>query len=194
MLKEAVILCGGKGTRLLKGLRPSEVSVPKPLMEVGGLPFVVHSINMLRGIGLGTIYLLVGDSTRSYYEHLVGSKCVVLVDAEPEVNRGIQKISLEGDSFFLLNGDCFPLMDWRAFSFSFSHWGRTCAAWKTSDVDAGAAIVRVADVLEDRVDCSNIAGMVEDKGYGRYMTQGGLHIGNLEGLNRAREYMDMVGR
>ena len=42
-IKEALILAGGKGTRLAKVLNGK----PKPLVEIGGIPLLKHQINLL---------------------------------------------------------------------------------------------------------------------------------------------------
>jgi mannose-1-phosphate guanylyltransferase len=55
---EAVILVGGKGTRL----RPLTIEVPKPMLPLAGVPFLVHQLARLRAAGveravLATSYL-----------------------------------------------------------------------------------------------------------------------------------------
>jgi NDP-sugar pyrophosphorylase family protein len=54
-VKQAIILAGGKGTRLsdrLKGL-------PKPLVDVAGKPLLEHQIQLLKKYGYTDILLLV---------------------------------------------------------------------------------------------------------------------------------------
>ena len=49
----AVILCGGRGTRL-------HGDIPKPLVEVGGLPMVWHVASLLGAQGIERVLLLTG--------------------------------------------------------------------------------------------------------------------------------------
>ena len=55
---EAVVLVGGKGTRL----RPLTLSAPKPMLPTAGVPFLAHLLSRIRQAGvrrvvLGTSYL-----------------------------------------------------------------------------------------------------------------------------------------
>jgi glucose-1-phosphate cytidylyltransferase len=52
----AVILCGGRGTRLQEHAR----AIPKPLVEVGGLPIVWHVVSLYARQGVGRVLLLTG--------------------------------------------------------------------------------------------------------------------------------------
>ena len=50
---EAVLLVGGQGTRL----RPLTLTVPKPLLPVGGVPFLVHQVCKVRDAGVSHVVL-----------------------------------------------------------------------------------------------------------------------------------------
>lgn len=54
--EQAVILAGGRGTRL----RPLTDSRPKPMIEVGGKPFLEHLVELLRDQGFTRVLLLLG--------------------------------------------------------------------------------------------------------------------------------------
>ena len=63
---QAVILAGGQGTRL----RPLTESVPKPMVQVGGKPFLEYQIEQLRDQGFERVVLLLGhlpDVVRDYF-------------------------------------------------------------------------------------------------------------------------------
>ncbi|NDD65783.1 MAG: nucleotidyl transferase, partial [Acidobacteria bacterium] len=51
-----LILCGGRGTRLRSGSR----SLPKPLVEIGGMPVVWHVIQIYAAQGFTDFRLLTG--------------------------------------------------------------------------------------------------------------------------------------
>jgi glucose-1-phosphate cytidylyltransferase len=51
-----VILCGGRGTRL----QEHTASIPKPLVEIGGLPIVWHVIRIFASQGMGRFILATG--------------------------------------------------------------------------------------------------------------------------------------
>jgi glucose-1-phosphate cytidylyltransferase len=56
VIDTAVILCGGRGTRLQEHTR----SIPKPLVEVGGLPIVWHVVSIFAAQGVRRVLLLTG--------------------------------------------------------------------------------------------------------------------------------------
>jgi glucose-1-phosphate cytidylyltransferase len=52
----AIVLCGGRGTRLQEHAR----DIPKPLVEVGGLPIVWHVVSIFAAQGVSRVLLLTG--------------------------------------------------------------------------------------------------------------------------------------
>src|SRR3989304_6748285 len=91
MITQAVILCGGKAERLYEGYRfTPTVEIPKPLIEVGGKPFLTYSINMLRGIGITDIILLVGYKKECYDSLRDG--IVSLVETQENINQAVLSI------------------------------------------------------------------------------------------------------
>ena len=66
---KTVILCGGRGTRLGE----HGVSVPKPLIEIGGQPILWHLLKLYSHFGLNDFVLCLGylgDSIKRYFlEH-----------------------------------------------------------------------------------------------------------------------------
>jgi len=54
MIKQAVILCGGKGSRLGK----LTTHIPKPLLKVNSKPFIEYQIENLARHGIKEIYLI----------------------------------------------------------------------------------------------------------------------------------------
>ncbi len=181
MITQAVILCGGKGERL--GYATAET--PKPLVEVGGKPFITYALNMLKGIGFKDIVLLPRQFGEAFLL-LAGGEVRVVAVENMTVNEEVLTIAGLQDLFLLLNGDSFPLMDWRAFV----ETDGPRVAVKVVGRDAGAAIVRKADVEAARVNCLDIKDMMEK--YENYVVLGGLHIGTPQGLQRARTFIDIA--
>ena len=64
-IKQAVIFAGGQGTRL----RPLTNNLPKPMVEVGGRPFLEYLIELLRDNGIEEIVILVGYLSEKITEH-----------------------------------------------------------------------------------------------------------------------------
>jgi len=55
-LPKVLILCGGRGTRLRTGAQ----SLPKPLVEIGGMPVVWHVVRIYASFGFSQFELLTG--------------------------------------------------------------------------------------------------------------------------------------
>ena len=65
-IKQAVIFCGGLGTRLGQITK----NLPKPMIDVGGKPFLEHLIIQLKKNGIKDLFLLVGyrqEIIKSYF-------------------------------------------------------------------------------------------------------------------------------
>jgi len=111
-VKQAAILIGGKGTRLGDAVR----SVPKPLLEVCGRPFVEHVMLNLRRFGFDSFILLAGYQSaivqerygaNSDFAELLGADIHVVVEPSPMGTGGALKYAgrFLHDEFLLLNGD-----------------------------------------------------------------------------------------
>ena len=105
---QALILAAGDGTRM----RPLTAKTPKPLLLVGGRPFVEHAIGVLKGIGIDEIMLLVGWKKSRIIEYLGdGSRYGVTIRYIEQKERlgtahavGCAKEEI-GEDFLCLNGD-----------------------------------------------------------------------------------------
>jgi D-glycero-D-manno-heptose 1,7-bisphosphate phosphatase len=111
---QAVILCGGLGTRL----RPLTDNLPKPMAPVNGRPFLAYLIDQLREQGLERILLLTGyrgDMIREAFGS--GSKLGVQIEysegpAEWETGRRVWEArSCLDPRFVLLYSDNFAQFD-----------------------------------------------------------------------------------
>jgi NDP-mannose synthase len=106
-MARAVILAGGRGTRL----RPYTISLPKPLMPIGDKPILEIIVGQLAAQGVEHITLAVNyqaEILRAYFTD--GSKRKVRIDysleTEPLGTMGpLKLISNLPDNFLVLNGD-----------------------------------------------------------------------------------------
>src|SRR4051812_23480862 len=105
---KAVVLAGGKGTRLA----PYTTVLPKPLVPVGGLPIVETVLRQLRFHGFTEVVLAVGylsPLVRAYFDQNPLSSRMTLryhQEREPLGTAGALA-SVEGldESFLAMNGD-----------------------------------------------------------------------------------------
>jgi len=103
---DAVILCGGLGTRL----RPVSGDLPKVLMLFAGKPFIDILIESLLPFGFRRFILCVGHLQEKVRAHFRARDYEVLFseEAEPLGTGGAVKNArpfIAGSSFLLLNGD-----------------------------------------------------------------------------------------
>jgi len=136
---DAVVLVGGKGTRL----RPLTLAVPKPLLPTAGLPFLTHLLSRIAEAGiehviLGTSYKAetfeaeFGDGAR------LGLQMEYVTEDEPlGTGGGIANVAstLRNDTVMVFNGDVLSGVDLTAMLDS--HHQR--------DADVTMYLVRVGD-------------------------------------------------
>ena len=116
MMKQAVILCGGKGTRL--GSLTSDV--PKPLLPVLGEVLLDRTIRLLAKAGFESVILLaghLGEQIQAHYSIGEFSSVKVSVFIEPEALGTAGSLPLVKDQldekFLLVYGDIFVDFDAR---------------------------------------------------------------------------------
>jgi mannose-1-phosphate guanylyltransferase len=111
-MTEAVLLVGGKGTRL----RPLTVTTPKPLLPTAGVPFVYHQLAKLRAAGVEHVVLATSYRPEDFRTGLgdgsaLGMRIDYVHEDEPRGTGGaIRNVSglLEGgpdDAVVILNAD-----------------------------------------------------------------------------------------
>jgi len=128
---KALILVGGFGTRL----RPLTLTLPKPLVEFGNRPMILHQIEALANAGVTDIVLAVNyrpemmTAALKKYEQQYKVKIEYSVETEPLGTAGplklAEKILGKDDTpFFVLNSDVicdYPFQD--LVKFHKSHGG-----------------------------------------------------------------------
>ena len=109
---EAVVLVGGKGTRL----RPLTIRTPKPMLRAAGVPFLTHLLTRVRDVGVDHVVLATSYKPELFAAHYgdgasLGLRLDYVTEAEPlGTGGGIRNVAdrLEsgaGDPVLILNGD-----------------------------------------------------------------------------------------
>lgn len=136
---DAVILVGGKGTRL----RPLTIGTAKPMLPTAGVPFLTHMLSRIAEAGIKHVVL--GTSYRAETfesEFGDGSKLGLEIEyvTEPEplgTGGGIANVApkLRNDTVMVLNGDVLSGMDLR----------QILASHHDREADVTLHLVRVGD-------------------------------------------------
>ncbi len=136
---EAVVLVGGKGTRL----RPLTLSAPKPMLPTAGVPFLAHMLSRIRSAGvrhvvLGTSYL--AETFAEYFGDgaALGLEIEYVVEDEPlGTGGGIRNVTkyLTTDQVLVFNGDVLAGTD----------LGAVVDTHRRTSADVTLHLVRVAD-------------------------------------------------
>jgi NDP-sugar pyrophosphorylase family protein len=117
MDKRAVILAGGRGTRL----RPFTIAIPKPLVPVGDEPVLAIILRQLRAAGFSRVTMAVNhqaDLIRAYFGD--GSNWGLRVDYSLETMAlgtmaPLRLIRDLPENFIVMNGDVLANLDLGAF-------------------------------------------------------------------------------
>ena len=111
---QALILAGGKGTRL----RPLTNNVPKPIMPIGNEPFLLRQIQSLKNAGVSEIILSTGYHPLAIEKALgdgsrYGVRLKYLVEPAPLGTAGAYKFAEQflHTSTIVLNGDILTDID-----------------------------------------------------------------------------------
>ena len=114
MPRQAVILCGGLGTRL----RPLTDTLPKPLAPINGRPFLAYLIAQLREQQIQRVLLLTGykgEMIRDYFEGRADNRIQIDYSSGPtewETGRRLWEArEYLDDCFMLLYSDNYVLTD-----------------------------------------------------------------------------------
>lgn len=114
-MDEAVVLAGGKGTRLA----PYTTVFPKPLMPIGEMPVLEILLRRLAAAGFSKVHLAVGhlaELIEAYFGDggRFGVDLRYWREAEPLGTAGpLAQIETTADSILVMNGDLFTTIDFR---------------------------------------------------------------------------------
>lgn len=124
-IEQAVILCGGKGTRLAERVR----ELPKPMIPLGGRPVLDHIISNLAKAGIRRFLLVAGyrgEVVARYYATPRHGDCriEVVTELEPAGTAGALRLCADrlDDDFVLAFGDVF--LDFNARELFAAHEAR----------------------------------------------------------------------
>ena len=116
---QAIILAGGKGTRL----QPYTMVFPKPMLPVGGLPIIATIVRQLAHFGFDDLVISLGhlgDYIRMYFGDPAnvppGVRIRYYVEEQPLGTAG--PLSIIGDlaeDFLVINGDILSTIDYADF-------------------------------------------------------------------------------
>ncbi|MBI4865122.1 MAG: nucleotidyltransferase family protein [Candidatus Riflebacteria bacterium] len=163
---DALILCGGLGTRIRSVLGDR----PKVLAPIEGVPFLTLMLASLAEQGLTRAVLCLGFGSQAVLEFLRSSpprgiEIATSVESEPLGTGGALRLALPlmtTGTILVLNGDTFLDLDWKAFV-AFHENGRaglTVAISRVADrsrfgtveTDEAGAVVRLAEKEPGRSD------------------------------------------
>ncbi|HNS80360.1 MAG TPA: sugar phosphate nucleotidyltransferase [Kiritimatiellia bacterium] len=125
---QVVILAGGKGTRIQSIAR----DIPKALIPAAGKPFIEHQFDLLLRAGIRDIVLCAGHLGDQIAGHVGdGSRWGLRVKYSFEDPRALMgtggallnALDLLEDTFFVLYGDSYLPMDYRAMAAAFEQAG-----------------------------------------------------------------------
>jgi NDP-sugar pyrophosphorylase family protein len=114
---QVVILAGGLGTRL----RPYTETIPKPMIDICGKPFLEHQLANIKSSGMKKILLCVGylgEKIEEYFENgkNFGLNIKYSYEEKPLGTAGALKNAeflIETNPFILMNGDTYSKINLR---------------------------------------------------------------------------------
>lgn len=151
-MPEAIILAGGRGTRL----RSITGESPKVLAQVAGRPFLEHVLDGLSRHGFGRVVLAVGygrGQIRAHFnDRYAGIDLVYSEENEPLGTGGAVRQALgyaASDHVFVLNGDTWAAVDYSAMLHAHLAQGAQLSIAVASVLDLGR--FGAVDITEGRV-------------------------------------------
>lgn len=104
---KAIILCGGKGTRILEETR----KIPKPMVKIGNLPIVHHIINIFMKNGISEFILAAGYKKEVLQKYFKNKRIKVdVVDTGKDSMTGgrilkLKHFLIHDENFLMTYGD-----------------------------------------------------------------------------------------
>jgi len=104
MVKQVVLLAGGKGTRM----RELTETIPKPMVDIGGIPVLEHLINIFKNFNDSEFLIASGYKSEIIEKHFENLKNVKVINTGLETNTGgrVYKLSKYlNEEFIVTYGD-----------------------------------------------------------------------------------------
>lgn len=172
MLNQAVILAGGRGTRL--GALTEQL--PKPMMPVDGGPFIDQLLWNLRRHGFRKVLLSVGYLSGVIRDHIgdgdpFGLEVSYCLEREPAGTGGALGLALPqlDERFLVLNGDTLFDVNYLDLALALEHNDAAVALRAVADVE------RYGSVL---LDGDRVTAFAEKAGGGAGLVNGGVYALN----------------
>lgn len=114
---DAIILCGGYGTRLKKISK----GIPKPLITINKIPFIQYLINNLNKNGISNIYLATSYKSFLFERLFKNSNNIHIVKEQVKVGTGgaivncLLKKKKITKNLLVLNGDSYNIYNHKKF-------------------------------------------------------------------------------
>ncbi len=157
----AVILAGGKGTRL----KPFTMTIPKPLLPLGDLPILEVVIQQLVDAGISRVVLTLGYMPQLFMASIGdGERWGVTIESvlerDPMGTAGALRLVRDLDeNFLVLNGDLLTTIDYRKL-FTFHHDRKASATIALSrrevQIDYGVVRTTADGLLSEYVEKPSI--------------------------------------
>jgi D,D-heptose 1,7-bisphosphate phosphatase len=163
LLSQAVFLVGGLGTRLKERTK----ATPKPLLDVGGRPFLDYLLDEAARQSFTDILLLAGhfgDQVKNLYDGRTwrGAQIRVLCENEPLGTGGALRFALPRlqQQFLLANGDSFFDINLRALSADLPESGAAMALRNVAGDRYGRVKLEDGQVLSFHAPSENVKGPI----------------------------------
>ena len=150
----AVILAGGKGTRL----KPFTMCIPKPLLPVGDTPIIEVVIRQLARAGITRIVLALGHMA-PFFASFVGdgSRWGVMIESVLEdeplgTAGGLRLVKNIPQDFVVMNGDILTTLDYRsliAIHQQRAAWATVAVSQREVSIDYGVVIASEDGCLQE---------------------------------------------
>jgi NDP-sugar pyrophosphorylase family protein len=153
----AVILAGGKGTRL----KPFTMNIPKPLLPLGDVPIIEVVLKQLAQAGFKRVVMTLGHMAPLFQAQLgdgsrFGMEITHLIEDEPLGTAGpLRLIPNPEENFLIMNGDLLTTLDYRAlleFHSQQKAWGTISLQRREVRIDYGVIHTSEDGRLSDYVE------------------------------------------
>ena len=168
---DAFILAGGEGKRL----HPLTLTVPKPLLKVGGKPILEYNLDLLSDFGIQNVYISInylGKQIKNYFKYDFKNELKIEYVQEYKPLGTLGSISLvdkfENDYILIMNSDLLTNIDLEDFFLDFIR------------KDAEAAIATIpykVDIPYAVLETSgNYVSNLKEKPSYTYYSNGGIYL------------------